>query len=321
MKYWQIEKRSAWPVEPVFETFIDEQLEANAALEAQKVPSAGSVDIRKIRAFQRFNSDGSNKIPLLNHGSDDAIRTPSGEIPIRLFEVENPKGIYVHFHGGGWVMGSMHEQDNLLWEFAQSTQLTVISVDYPLAPETHLEKIIEAANNAAFALMEKYPQELFCIGGESAGAHIALNALFGVIPYPEKLARVVVLNLCYGIYDISMTPSQRLWGDRMLGLSTDYLEWFYSMALPDYSPEERRSPMVSPMYRDDIKGLPPVLFTVGEYDPLFDDSVFMASRMRAAGNVAELCVYPKAPHGFNALNTQMGKAANQKIFEFVGRYF
>jgi acetyl esterase len=59
------------------------------------------------------------------------------------------------------------------------------------------------------------------------------------------------------------------------------------------------------------------LFTVGTLDPLLDDTLFMASRWIAAGNAAELALYPGAIHGFNLFPYAQGVAANQRIMQFL----
>lgn len=53
----------------------------------------------------------------------------------------------------------------------------------------------------------------------------------------------------------------------------------------------------------------PALFSVGALDPLLDDSLFMADRSEAAGNPAELVVYPESEHGFTGMPTGMARAA------------
>ena len=66
-----------------------------------------------------------------------------------------------------------------------------------------------------------------------------------------------------------MTPSQRLWGERNLILSTPILHYFGDMFLPGLGEEARRDPDISPLYAD-LRDMPPALFTVGTADPLLD---------------------------------------------------
>jgi acetyl esterase/lipase len=52
-------------------------------------------------------------------------------------------------------------------------------------------------------------------------------------------------------------------------------------------------------------------------DLLFDDSLFMAERWRAAGNRAEVAIYPEGVHGFNQYPTALARKANARQFEFL----
>jgi acetyl esterase/lipase len=56
---------------------------------------------------------------------------------------------------------------------------------------------------------------------------------------------------------------------------------------------------------------------VGTADPLLDDSLFLALRWRAAGNEAELALYPESLHGFTLFPTTMARAANDRIEGWV----
>src|SRR5205823_8787995 len=80
--------------------------------------------------------------------------------------------------------------------------------------------------------------------------------------------------LTYGAFDLSMTPSQRLWGERDLILSTPAIAWFTEQYLPGTDPERRRDPDISPLFAD-LSAMPPAIFTVGTLDPLLDDTLFM----------------------------------------------
>ena len=79
-----------------------------------------------------------------------------------------------------------------------------------------------------------------------------------------------------------------------------------------------RDPDVSPLYAD-VKGLAPALFTVGTLDPLLDDTLFLYMRWIAAGNEAELAVYPGAPHAFNLFPMPLGTPANARIDAYLAR--
>ena len=121
--------------------------------------------------------------------------------------------------------------------------------------------------------------------------------------------------LTYGAYDLNLTPSSRRWGTRNLVLSTPivrkYVDWFAPAELRD-------DPDVSPLHAD-LSQLPPAIFTVGTLDLLLDDSLFMASRWAAAGNQAELAVYPGGIHAFNAFPIAIAGAANARIVDFLAR--
>jgi acetyl esterase/lipase len=61
------------------------------------------------------------------------------------------------------------------------------------------------------------------------------------------------------------------------------------------------------------------LSTVGTFDPLLDDSMFLHARWFAAENEVELAVYPGAPHGFNSLGMPQAAAADARIDHFLKR--
>jgi acetyl esterase/lipase len=299
-------------------SLLPEQQRVNERLmlEGQRVPPPGAVSVNLLRRARLSNSDGSSKVIRVAHAVDRELSSPQGPFRVREFPHEQSVGLYIHFHGGGWALGSIYEQDELLNSLGKASGLRVATVEYPLAPEHELQEILARAKVAARVVIESYGDAKVCLGGESAGAHIAVNVALDLVGEREHAAKICGLNLCYGIYDLSMSPSQRRAGSAFIGLSKPYLEWFYSLALPGRSPEQRRDPAVSPLYRD-LARMPACLFSVGEFDPLLDDTLFMAARWRAAGNSAELQVYPEAHHGFNGLSTGMAKLANDKIHRFL----
>lgn len=278
---------------------------------ALAMPAPGTVDIDVLRRRRRLRLDKCERDRSV---SDELLETPYGFVPLRRFRHSIERGCIVHFHGGGWVFGGIDEQDRLLGELASAASATVITIGYPLAPETLLPETMCIARAALEALVDGSDGPV-AVAGESAGAHLAVQSVIGLPP--DMRGKIKALSLVYGIYDLSMTPSQRAWGKRLLGLSTDWLSWFYDQALPGQTAEQRRHPMISPLYAD-LGGLPPALFTVGDLDPLLDDTTFMYQRWLAARNVASLLVFPEAPHGFNHADTGLARHCNATIAAFLG---
>jgi acetyl esterase len=119
------------------------------------------------------------------------------------------------------------------------------------------------------------------------------------------------------VYDVSMTPSARRWGDQRIVVSTPDLAFFAAR----YAPQERhRDPDVSPLYAD-LGGMPAALFSCGTRDPLLDDTLFMAGRWQAAGSSAELSIHPGAPHECLNLRDPISAAstARRRMVRFVDR--
>jgi acetyl esterase len=251
----------------------------------------------------------------------DAARTitipgRSGEITLRIIEPENPRGAYLHVHGGGWTIGSADGQDPLLFELAQETSLTTVSVEYRLAPEHPFPAAPDDCEDAALWLLSNHAGRL-TIGGESAGAHLAaltllrLRDLHGISPRTFAAA-----NLVFGAYDLTGTPSRRLWGARELVLSSRVMDWFVDCFLPGMSEDERRAASVSPLYAE-LHDLPPALFSCGTADPLLDDSLFMEARWRAAGNEATLSLWDEGIHAYTAFPIEIGRRSRAEQFAFL----
>jgi acetyl esterase/lipase len=253
------------------------------------------------------------------------IDGPRGPVPLRIIPPEGkPQGTFLHLHGGGWTLGESDGQDPRLQRLARETGLTVVSVEYRLAPENPYPAGPDDCEAAALWLIgEEGQAELSAsgpraIGGDSAGGQLTACTLLRLRDRHGITGAFGAAVLQYGCFDLSMTPSQRLWGERNLVLSGPIMGWFSDQFLPAHDREQRRDPDISPLYAD-LSGMPPAIFTIGTADPLLDDSLFMEARWRHAGHPTELRIWPEAPHGFVSLPMSVADVALGAEHEFLCR--
>jgi len=273
-------------------------------------PAMHTLSPAEARALRAGTGRGPGGEPIV-YSENVVVRSipgPGGEITLRTFVPRRVDGAYLYVHGGGWVLGTSDSNDVRLEKLSNDLNLAVLSVEYRLAPEHPYPAGPDDCEAAALWLAKnaqsEYGTSRLMIGGDSAGAHLAVVALLrlrdrhGITPYSAA-------NLGYGVFDVSQTPSLANWGDEALILSTSVMRWFGNHFV---APERQREPDVSPLYAN-LRNLPRALFTVGTHDPLLDDSTFMHARWLAAGNESELAVYPGGIHGITGFPTALGRKA------------
>jgi acetyl esterase len=281
------------------------------------MPRAYSRTPQEVREDRESGKSWMGPIRRLDEGQDRVVRGLGREVPVRVFVPDEVHGVYLHMHGGGFVLCHPDHFDEALAATAKNCKVAVVSVDYRLAPEHPYPAAADDCETVAVWMTEnaksEFGTERLVIGGESAGANLSVVTLLRMRDR-HGFTGFLGANLVYGCFDISMTPSQRNWGERELIISTRTIEWFNDHYVPQK--EKRTEPDVSPLYAD-LSNLPPALFTVGTLDPLLDDSLFMHVRWLAAGNPSELAVYPGGTHVFNMFPTKIAREANKKILHFI----
>ncbi len=224
----------------------------------------------------------------LAHVRDFTIPSPHGHaIPARVYSAVAapvPGPVVVYFHGGGWVIGDLDTHDSLCAEIARVLGLTVVSVDYRLAPE---HRFPAAAEDALTAMrwLATTPRAIghditgLIPAGDSAGGNLAAvvtQQLHGELPVP-----VVAQWLIYPGVDMTATEgSMTEFGEGHL-LTSAGMVWFmghYMGSEPDLA-----HAYASPLHAASLAGLPPAMvFTCG-LDPLRDQGRAYAAKLIAAG--------------------------------------
>jgi acetyl esterase/lipase len=285
--------------------------------------SAPALTAARVKELQRSGPHSAGPLtvePPSELAVDRVIDGPGGPLRLRVFQPKNVRACYLHVHGGGWALGGADRQDQTLLRFANAARVAVVAVDYRLAPgHPHPAGVVDCVAAIRW-LATNGARELgasrLIVGGESAGAHLVALALLALRDSGE-VGAVAAANLAYGVYDVSMTPSARLWGERRIVINTADLAFFAAQYAP---PERHRDPDVSPLYAD-LAGVPPALFSCGTLDPLLDDTLFMAARWQAAGSSALLTIYPGAPHEFLNLRDPIPATskARARMILFINR--
>ncbi len=249
------------------------------------------------------------------------MEIPGGDnaITVRIIRptTRTERGTYLHFHGGGWIMGTPAENDNRLRRLVENTGLATVSVDYRLAPETPFPGAVDDCAAAAHWLLDNggnyFNTSFLAIGGESAGAHLAALTLLRLRDTYGS-TQFDAANLVAGCYDLGGTPSVRNWGTERLILRTIDVMTFCELFLQNN--EDRRDPAVSPLFAE-LNGLPPALFSCGTKDLLIDDTLFMAILWAQAGNETETGIFPGGCHVFQSFDTVQAKASLAQIEAFL----
>lgn len=227
---------------------------------------------------------------------------PGGRQRARLYAppgLAKPSPAIVYFHGGGWVVGDLETHDSLCRRLADSGNLRVVAIEYRLAPEQPFPAAAEDAV-AAFRWCVEHAVALeidparVAVAGDSAGGNLSAVVARHSASHALKPALAVLL---YPGLDATLSqPSHRTLGDRWM-LTSESIAWYHRHYFGD-SEEVRRHPDASPVLAEDLTGICSTWIYACHFDPLRDEAVLYAERLKQAGVVVKLSVVPTMIHGF-----------------------
>jgi acetyl esterase len=229
---------------------------------------------------------------------------PGGDLALRIYTPVAAKSeklpTLVFFHGGGYVIGDLDTHDGLCRMFANDANLRVIAVDYRLAPEHKFPAAVEDAY-AAVCWIETNAAQLgvdanhVAVGGDSAGGGLA--AAVALMAKEKGAPKIAFQMLLFPVTQIGgKTASLHEFASGyFLELAT--LEWFYDH-YGEASDVDRSDPRMSPLLAKDFAGLPPAYVMVAGFDPLHDEGVAYAEKLRGAGVSVTVADYSDLVHDF-----------------------
>ena len=267
----------------------------------------------EINYFRELNPSEINtasdlKITELN-GSDPSLN-------IRVYTTkayDKSKGpVLIFYHGGGWSMGSVFTVENFCKKLASGGKVAVVSMSYPLAPETTSSAIIKSCESSYKKVVEelislKFNPANISIGGEGAGGNLALSvtALLKKEAYKYNPKSIV---LYYPLLSTETSGESEVWKKygKGYGLDRNVLE-AYTMAFTNAAPDDELTGMlVSPLWLPSsmLKNLPPLLIISAERDIVIDQQKDFVGKIKKLGVNIRQIVLPGVIHGFISDNHQ-----------------
>ena len=206
--------------------------------------------------------------------------------------------VLLYLHGGGFTVGSLETHDSLCRHLAHLAHCAVLSLDYRLAPQYKFPTAVDDAWDALVWLREQaaglgLDPARIAVGGDSAGGTLSLVTAIQA----RDAGILLALQLLFypGCTPRRDTPSHRTFGHGFL-IERATIDWFFSNYLNhDDECEDWR---FAPLMAHEIEGVAPAWFGLAECDPLVDEGIQMADRLRMSGVPVELEIYRGMVHDF-----------------------
>ena len=229
-------------------------------------------------------------MPLVPYPKEDVqrIRITDDSIPVLVFNPAHSSNlpVMIHYHGGGFISPLLQGLEHALWQDAKTYGAIVFAVDYSVAPEN---KFPAAVNDSyhAFKWIAAHAAEFggdtsrVVLTGNSAGAN-----LVAVVTHKAKkegLIGKIKLQVLNGL-PVDMRPQHMETSASYEQNATGYFQTKAAcyFAVENYAPGQCDNPEVSPILVEDLTGLPPAVIINAEFDPLRDDGIMYAAKLRKA---------------------------------------
>jgi len=224
---------------------------------------------------------------------DRNIAGPGGKIPVRIYRHAaringEASPAVVFFHGGAMYLGDLETHDHVCRYLCKHAGLTVIAVDYRLAPENKFPAGLEDCYTALCWVAGNGDEigvdanRLALVGDSSGGTLVVASCLLARQKGSPRVAFQVVVYPALTMTDGEEFPSRTKFGSGDYFISKDDFAFFRDLYLSDEE-KEARDPLVSPIYADNYHDLPPALVIAAGYDPCVDENRRYADRLAADG--------------------------------------
>lgn len=232
----------------------------------------------------------------------EALRIPARDghtLPARLYAPSMQSlPVLMYFHGGGFTIGSVATHDVLCRQLSHLSGCAVVSVDYRLAPEYKFPVAADDAWDAlqwlaAHATALGLDAARLAVGGDSAGGTLA--AMCAILARDAGLPLALQLLFYPGCAAHQDTASHQTFAKGFVLEEAD-ITWFFNHYVR--SSADRDDWRFAPLNAPDVDGVAPAWLGLAECDPLVDEGVMYADKLRVAGVPVDLEIYRGVTHEF-----------------------
>jgi acetyl esterase len=196
----------------------------------------------------------------------------------------------IWLHGGGWVTGDLNYSDGFCRMLADGLGCEVYSVDYRLAPE---HAFPAAVNDAVHAVRTLGAGRRVVVAGDSAGGNLA--AVCAVELRDDPSVTISGQLLLYPVLDSDVTRASYVRNDGIV-IGVREMTWFFDHYAPNA--HDRMTPRFAPLMTARLNRVAPAVIAVAGHDPLYDEGVAYAQRLRNSGVSVTLLEFESLVHGF-----------------------
>jgi acetyl esterase/lipase len=242
---------------------------------------------------------------------------PAGAEKARIYTpagATGPLPVVVYIHGGGWVIADINVYDSSPRAIAKMANAIVVSVEYRHAPEARFPAAhddVNAAYQWVLANAGKWggdPKKV-AILGESAGGNMAVATAIAARDggWQAPLAVVAV----YPVADSNLATGSKIKFADAKPLNTKMLGWFFTNTLA--KPDQALDPRLN-LVGAKLDGLPPTTIILAEIDPLHDDGIHLADKLRGAGDTVDVKEYQGVTHEFFGMGSVVADAKDAEMY-------
>ena len=278
--------------------------------------------IKKGKKLKRKVEILSKLKPSKITGTERLVDTSHGKIRVLEYGFDSPEisPLFVDLHGGGFILLSADFDEPMNLMFREKTNVKIISIDYPKAPESPYPIAIEAiyevvqhyVDNAA-----KYGIDAgsIGIGGHSAGGNFA--AVLSIRANERNDFKFHYQVLDFPSLDLAKGAENKNYPK---GSIPPKMAAIFSACYIDR--KDASSPYASPVLatKEQLTGLPPVLLILAGGDSLHDEGLVYAKLLREAGVSVELHDFPDSAHGFTYKKNPEAQKAQKLMTDFINRH-